>query len=78
MNNNMMGGMNIFQMLMSGQSPNQIMQQIIQQNPQARVILNQMEQSGMKAQDYVMQLAKQNNVNINPMLNMLRQRGFKF
>lgn len=69
---------NIMQMLMSGQSPNQIMQQMIQQNPQARVILNQMQQSGMNPRDYVMQLAKQNNVNINPMLNMLRQKGFKF
>lgn len=69
---------NIMQMLMSGMNPNQIMQQMIQQNPQARVILNQMQQSNMSPKDYVMQLAKQNNVNINPMLNMLRQRGFKF
>ena len=79
MNNNfMMGGNNIMQMLMSGMNPNQIMQQMIQQNPQARVILNQMEQSGMNPRDYVMQLAKQNNININPMLNMLKQKGFKF
>lgn len=79
MNNNFMGnGNNIMQMLMSGMNPNQIMQQMIQRNPQARVILNQMEQSNMSPKDYVMQLAKQNNVNINPMLNMLRQKGFKF
>lgn len=79
MNNNfMMGGNNIMQMLMSGMNPNQIMQQMVQQNPQARVILNQMQQSNMSPKDYVMQLAKQNNVNINPMLNMLRQKGFKF
>lgn len=72
MNNN-----NIMQMLLSGQNPNQIMQNIIRSNPQAQVILNQMQQSGMNPQQYVMQLAKQNNVNINPMLNILRQRGFK-
>ena len=72
MNNN-----NIMQMLLSGQNPNQIMQNIIRSNPQAQVILNQMQQSGMNPQQYVMQLARQNNVNINPMLNILRQRGFK-
>ena len=72
MNNN-----NIMQMLLSGQTPNQIMQNIIRSNPQAQVILNQMQQSGMNPQQYVMQLARQNNVNINPMLNILRQRGFK-
>lgn len=69
---------NIMQMLMSGQSPNQIMQQMIQQNPQARVILNQMQQSNMNPQQFVMQLAKQNNVNLTPMINMLKQMGYKF
>lgn len=74
MNNNM----NIMQMLMSGMNPNAIIQNIIQSNPQAQVILNQMKQSGMNPQQYVMQLAKQNNVDLNPMLNMLKQRGYKF
>lgn len=73
MNNNF----NIMQMLMTGQNPQMIMQQIVNSNPQAQVILNQMQQSGMSPQQYVMQLAKQNNINLNPMLNMLRQRGFK-
>lgn len=79
MNNNFIGNNNnnIFQMLMSGMNPNQIMQNIVTQNPQAQVILNQMQQSNMSPQQYVMQLAKQNNVNLNPILNMLRQRGFK-
>ena len=69
---------NIMQMLMGGMNPNMIMQNIIQSNPQAQVILNQMKQSGMNPQQYVMQLAKQNNIDINPMLNMLKQRGYKF
>lgn len=69
--------MNIMQMLMSGMNPNQIMQNVIQSNPQAQVILNQMQQSGMTPRQYVMQLAKQNNINLNPMINMLKQRGFK-
>ena len=74
MNNNM----NIMQMLMSGMNPNAIIQNIIQSNPQAQIILNQMKQIGMNPQQYVMQLAKQNNVDLNPMLNMLKQRGYRF
>lgn len=74
MNNNF----NIMQMLMSGMNPNMIMQNIIQSNPQAQIVLNQMKQSGMNPQQYVMQLAKQNNVNINPMLDMLRRAGYRF
>lgn len=69
---------NIMQMIMSGMNPQDIMQQIIRTNPQAQVILNQMQQSGMTPQQYVMQLAKQNNVNLNPIINTLRQRGYKF
>lgn len=76
MNNNM-GNNNIFQMLLSGMNPQQVMQNVIQSNPQAQVILNQMQQSGMTPQQYVTQLAKQNNINLNPMLSVLRQRGFK-
>ena len=84
MNNNFgrgnmpMGNNNIMQMLMGGMNPNQIMQNIMRQNPQAQVILNQMQQSGMSPQQYVQQLAMQKNINLNPMLNMLRQRGYKF
>lgn len=68
---------NILQMLMSGQNPQMVMQNIIRQNPQAQVVLNQMKESNMTPQQFVMQLAKQNNVNLGPMINMLRQRGYK-
>lgn len=74
MNNNM----NIMQMLLSGMNPQSIIQNIVRQNPQAQVVLNQMQQSGLSPQQYVMQLAKQNNVDLNPMLNMLKQRGYRF
>lgn len=69
---------NIFQMLLSGMNPNQIIQQMLQQNPQTQVILNQMQQSGMTPRQYAEQLAKQNNINLGPILNMLKQRGYKF
>ena len=78
MNNFMGNNNNIMQLLMRGMNPNQIMQQVMRSNPQAQVVLNQMQQSGMTPQQFVQQLARQNNVNLNPILNMLRQRGIKF
>jgi len=68
---------NLMQMLMSGSNPQQILNNMVQRNPQAQVVLNQMQQSGMTPEQYVRQLAKQNNIDLNPMLNLLRQRGFK-
>lgn len=68
---------NLMQMLMSGGNPQQIMQSIIQKNPQAQVVLNQMRQSGMTPEQYVRQLAQQNNIDLNPMLNLLKQRNFR-
>lgn len=69
---------NILQMLSVNQNPNQIIQQMIQQNPQAQVLFNQMQQSGMSVKDFTLQYAKQNNININAILNGLSQRGIKF
>ena len=72
MNNPMM----IFQQMMSmGNSPQQVEQMILQQNPQLQVIMNQMRQSGLAPMDFVMQYAKQNNINpsmINQMANQMR------
>lgn len=75
-NNNIM--QTIFQMINNGQNPNQLIQQMINNNPQAQVLFNQMQQSGMSAKDFTLQYAKQNNVNIQPILNMLSQRGIRF
>lgn len=68
----------ITQIMMNGQNPNQIVQQMIQQNPQAQVLFNQMQQSGMSIKDFTMQYARQNNININAIINSLNQRGIKF
>lgn len=67
----------ILQAIANGQNPNQIIQQMVQQNPQAQILMNQMQQSGMSQKDFTMQFAKQNNVNIQPLLNMFSQRGIK-
>ena len=67
----------IIQMMTNGQNPNQVVRQLVQQNPQAQVILNQMQQSGMSMKDFTLQYAKQNNINLQPILNTLSQRGIK-
>lgn len=67
----------ILQMMMGGQNPQQIMQSVVQQNPQIQVLLNQAQQSGMTPQQYAMQYAKQNNINLQPLINMFAQRGIR-
>ena len=67
----------VLQMLMQG-NPNQVMQNMVQQNPQFNAILNQAKQSGMSMKDFTLNYAKQNGIDIQPMLNMLSQRGFRF
>lgn len=63
---------NIIQMM--NYNPNQL----IQQNPQAQILFNQMRQSGMSIQDFTMQYARQHNINLQPIINALMQRGIKF
>ena len=75
MNNNIN---NIMNFITNGQNPNQIVQEMLQQNPQAQILFNQMKQSGMSIKDFTLQYARQNNVNIQPILNILSQRGIKF
>lgn len=69
MNNNALN--ELMQMINTVQNPQMIIQNMIGQNPQLQVIFNQMQQSGMSAEQYVRQFAKQNNVNIEPLINML-------
>ena len=75
MNNNIN---DIMTFIANGQNPNQALQLLINQNPQAQILFNQMQQSGMSVKDFTLQFARQNNVNIQPILNILSQRGIKF
>lgn len=50
---------------------------MVSNNPQAQAIFNQMRQSGMSPKQFVMQYAKQNNINIQPYLNMMKNKGIK-
>ena len=67
----------LMQMLSNGGNPQQIMQNMIQQNPQMNAVLNQVKQSGMSMEQYARQYARQNNIDIDQMLNTLKQRGLK-
>lgn len=72
-----MNPMQILMQMMNGGNPQAMLQNAMKQNPQLQAILNQQKQSGMSMEQYVRQVAKQQNVDIEPMLNMLRQRGIK-
>lgn len=67
----------IMQMMTNGQNPNQVVEQIISKNQEAQVLFNQMKQSGMSIKDFTLQYAKQNNINIDQILNTLSQKGIK-
>lgn len=67
----------IMQLLMGGGNPQQAIQQIASQNPRAQVLLNQMQQSGMTPKQFAMQYAKQKRLNIQPLVNMVAQKGIK-
>ena len=76
MNNNIANS--VIQIITNGQNPNQVLQQMIQQNPQAQILFNQMQQSGMSIKDFTLQYARQNNINLEQIINVLSQRGIKF
>ena len=75
MNNNIVNL--IMQMMTNGQNPKQVVEQIISKNQDAQVLFNQMKQSGMSVKDFTLQFAKQNNINLEPILNTLSQKGIK-
>ena len=63
--------------LASAGNPQQVIQQMITQNPNAQILMNQMQQSGMSMRDFTLQYAKQNNINLQPILQQLNQHGIK-
>ena len=66
----------LMSMLSSGNPQAQI-QQIMQSNPQARAIVTQMKQSGMTPKQFLNQYARQNNIDLTPMINLLGQNGIR-
>ena len=73
MNNN---PLNIFKSFMTlGNNPQQIQNLLLQQNPQLKVLLTQIKQSNLSPIQFVMQYARQNNIQVdeNNLLTMCQQ-----
>lgn len=70
--------MNLLMGLLSGgNNPEQMVQNLAQKNPNMNAVLQQVKQSGMSMKDFTMQYAKNNGIDIQPLLNMMSQRGIK-
>lgn len=54
------------ELLRMGSTPQQIMQTLVQRNPQMQVVINQIQQSGLTPQQFVMQLARQRGIPMDP------------
>lgn len=67
----------IMQLMQMGQSPEVLIQNMVRQNPQLQVMFNQQQQSGMDWKSFVMQLARQQNVDITPVLQSFQQKGIR-
>ena len=67
----------LIQMMGLGNNPQEIIQNLVRQNPNYQFILNQMHTSGMSDKAFVMHYAKKNNINLQPMINFLQQKGIK-
>lgn len=65
------------QLLSMGNNPQQIMQAIIQNNPQMNIVLNQIQQSGLTMDQFIMQMARQRGIpmdanSLGQIMNQLR------
>lgn len=65
------------QLLSMGNNPQQIMQAIIQNNPQMKIVLNQIQQSGLTMDQFIMQMARQRGIpmdanSLGQIMNQLR------
>jgi hypothetical protein len=67
----------LMNLLTSGNNPEQLVEGMARNNPNANAVLQQARQSGMSMKDFTLNYAKQNNINIQPLLNMMSQRGLK-
>lgn len=65
----------ILNTIRSGGNPQAMINNMANQNPNFRNLLNQKNQNGMSWKDLTMQLAKQSNVNLDPYIKGLNQNG---
>lgn len=68
----------IMNMMMTGNNPEAIMNQLANKVPEVKSLLTQVKNSGMSPEQYARQYAKQNGLDINECINNMRKMGFKF
>ena len=73
MNNNLIM---LMQMLQGGNNPQALIQNMMKNNPQLNGIVQQAQKSG-DVKKLVMQYAKQRNIDIEPLMKMVNDRGIK-
>ena len=73
-NNNYINNLN--QLLSMGNNPQQIVQNAIAQNPQLQQLFSQIG-GGVNAKTLVMQIAQQRGIDLNPMLQLLSNKGIR-
>ena len=73
MNNNLIM---LMQMLQIGNNPQALIQNMMKNNPQLNGIVQQAQKSG-DVKKFVMQYAKQRNIDIEPLMKMVNDRGIK-
>lgn len=78
MNNNNIVNM-VLGMINSGGNPNQIAMNMLNNNPQAKQIMQQFQNmaNGMSPKDFALQLAKQKGVNPDEVMKMANKFGLK-
>ena len=64
-------------LLNGGNNPQQMIQGMIKNDPRMNAVFQQVQQSGMSMKDFTMQYAKNNGINIQPIINMMSQRDIK-
>ena len=72
--------LNTFMTMMSGgQNPQQIAQQMLMNDPQARDVFQQMQNmaNGLSPRDFAIQYAKQNGINPDQFLQFAKRFGLK-
>jgi hypothetical protein len=75
MNNDIVSTM--MQILQMGQNPEQLIMNAAKNDPQINALINQKQQNNMSWKDLTLQIAQQKNVNIQPILQQLSQKGFR-
>ena len=65
----------LMQILSMGRNPQEIVKNALSNNPQVNAILSQAKQSGLTMEQFARQYAKQNGIDIAPLVSALKQRG---